>query len=230
MHRPENRTAIRDADRAFRRQLTRTAEELRTFRLRAGVSQAAVADAIGVSRSIVSRLEQGHPGIALRTTFRVAAVLGADLRMTAFEGSGALIRDAAQAGIVEELLRGRDRRWRPTVEASVPGSSRRSVELRLDSAAATVLIEVETRLASLEEIIRELHVKRQAFVEGVGGTPVRPIHVVLALPPTRRHRAIVREHPDLIRAAFPVPSTAIARGLADADKPWPGDGLLWVRR
>src|SRR5271154_38485 len=112
MHRPENRPAIRDADRALRRQSTRTAEELRTFRLRAGVSQAAVADAIGVSRSIVSRLEQGYPGIALRTRFRVAAVLGADLRMTAFEGSSALIRDAAQADIIEALLRARDRRWR----------------------------------------------------------------------------------------------------------------------
>jgi transcriptional regulator with XRE-family HTH domain len=208
----------------------RLAEELRVLRLRSGVSQAAIADSIGVSRSLISKLEQGHPGIALRTRFHAAAVLGADLRLTAFEGAGALIRDARQAGIVDGLLRARDPRWKPTVEAAVPGPGRRSVDLRLDNPTCIVLIEVETRLNSLEEIIRELHAKRQAFHDAAPGTATKPIYVVLALPVTRHHHAIVRAHPDLIRAAFPATSIQISRALADASRAWPGDGVLWIRR
>jgi transcriptional regulator with XRE-family HTH domain len=208
----------------------RLADELRVLRLRSGASQAAIADSIGVSRSLISKLEQGHPGIALRTRFHVAAVLGADLRLMAFEGAGALIRDARQAGIVDGLLRARDPLWKPTVEAAVPGPGRRSVDLRLDSRAHIVLVEVETHLGSLEEVIRELHAKRQAFLDPSSGPVPRPIRLVLALPATRHHRAIVRAHPDLIRAAFPMPSIQVSRALADASRPWSGDGLLWIRR
>jgi hypothetical protein len=93
-----------------------------------------------------------------------------------------------------------------------------------------VLIEVETHLGSLEEIIRELHTKRQAFVDAFPVPLSQPIHLVLALPATRHHRAIVQAHPDLIRAAFPMPSLQVSRALADASRPWPGDGLLWIRR
>jgi transcriptional regulator with XRE-family HTH domain len=230
MNRPQNRTAIREGERALRRQSTRAAEELRVLRLRSGVSQAAIADSIGVSRYSISKLEQGHPGIAIRTRFRVAAVLGADLRLTAFEGSSALIRDARQAAIINALLHARDPLWRPTVEAAVPGPGRRSVDLRLESPAHIVLIEVETRLTSLEEIIRELHAKRQAFQDASPAGVTKPIHLVLALPATRHHRTLVRDHPDLIRAAFPTPSIEVSRALADSSRPWPGDGLLWIRR
>ena len=156
-----------------------------------------------MSRSLISKLEQGHPGIALRTRFHVAAVLGADLRLTAFEGAGALIRDARQAGIVDGLLRARDPRWKPTVEAAVPGPGRRSVDLRLDSPAHIVLIEVETRLSSLEEIIRELHAKRQAFYDAAPGTATSPFTSSSRYPrraTTARSFGPIRS---LIRAAFP---------------------------
>lgn len=130
--RTENRIAIREGERSLRRQSTRAAEDLRAMRIRAGVSQAAVAAAVGTSRSVISRLEQGNPAISLRTRFRVAALLGADLRLSAFEGSGALLRDAAQAPMLEKILLWCDRRWRKTLEAPVPGTGRRSVDLRLD--------------------------------------------------------------------------------------------------
>ena len=228
--RTENRIAIRDGERALRQQSSRAANELRTLRLRAGVSQAAVAAAVGASRSLMCRLEQGDPTVALRMRYRVAALLGADLRLTAFEGSGALIRDSVQAGIEERLLRIRDPGWRATLEAAVPGPGRRSVDIRLDSPTAIVLIEVETRLASLEEIVRELHAKRMAFLEAPDGAAHRPVHVVLALPVTRRHHALVANHPEIIRTAFPAPSAAIRRALVSPPATWPGDGILWIHR
>jgi transcriptional regulator with XRE-family HTH domain len=228
--RTQNRIAIREGDRALRQQSARAADELRALRLRAGVSQATVAAAVGTSRSLICRLEKGDPRVALGTRFRVAALLGADLRITAFAGSGALIRDSVQAGIEEGLLRIRDPRWRATLEAAVPGPGRRSVDLRLDSPTAIVLIEVETRLASLEEIVRELHAKRKAFLEAQLDRPGRPVYVVLALPMTRRHHALVADHPEIIRAAFPSTSASIRRALISSSAAWPGDGILWIRR
>jgi len=200
------------------------------MRVRAGVSQAAVAAAVGSTRSLICRLEQGDPAVALRMRFRVAAVLGADLRLMAYQGSGALIRDSAQAAIVEHLLHSRGGGWRPSVEADVPGPGRRSVDLRIDGPTDTVLIEVETRVASLEEIVRELHSKRQAVVESLGVSSRRRVHVVLALPVTHRHSTMVKAHPEIIRAAFPVRSAGIRRALIGQAQQWPGDGLLWVRR
>jgi transcriptional regulator with XRE-family HTH domain len=229
---PVNRTAIRDADRALHRQSRQAAEELRSLRIRAGASQAAVAREVGVTRSVISKLELGSPTVTLRTRFRVATVLGADLRLTAFAGSGPLIRDSVQAKIVERLLVDAHPSWRRTIESAVPGPGRRSIDLRLDGPVDSVLIEVETRLVSLEEIVRELHAKRQALAEAdtQGADPGRPIHVVLALAATRHHRSILRDHPRTIEAAFPIPSTELSRALRDGAVPWPGDGVLWLPR
>lgn len=93
-----------------------------------------------------------------------------------------------------------------------------------------MLIEIETRLASLEEIVRELHAKRMAFLEAPGDRTRRPVHLVLALPVTRRHHALAASHPEIIRTAFPEPSAAIRRALISPPADWPGDGILWMRR
>ena len=223
---PINRIALRDAERALRHQSTRMAEEIRALRIRAGLSQAAVAREVGVSRSAISKLELGYPGIALRLRFRVATVLGGDLRLSVFAESGPHIRDSVQAKIVEGLLARADPAWRPTVEATVPGVGRRSVDLRLDGPADIVLIEVETHIGSLEEIIRELHSKRDAVDQAE--SPRKRIHVVLVLPTSRHHRSIVQAHPKTINAAFPISSIRLARALADPSAGWPGDGILWI--
>lgn len=227
-----NRKALAEAERALRRQSVRASEELRALRIRSGLSQAAVAREVGIARSVVSRLEAGDPGITLRTRFRVASVLGADLRLTAFVNSGSLIRDAVQAAIVEWILASAGRHWGPRVEAAVPGPGRRSVDLLLELVSDIVLLEVESRLTSLEEIVRELHSKRQAFAdtgrsEGEARA-ARTIHVVLVLPRTRHHRSIVEAHPRTVRAAFPTPSSELARALAGEAGRCPGDGILWV--
>ena len=112
----------------------------------------------------------------------------------------------------------------------MPGPGRRSVDLRLDGRGDTILIEVETRVGSLEEIVRELHSKRRAFVEAACADRHRRVDVVLVLPLTRRHSTMVKAHPEIVRAAFPVSSPAIRRALTSASHPWPGDGILWVRR
>jgi DNA-binding XRE family transcriptional regulator len=67
------------------------------MRLRTGVSQAAVARAIGVDRATICRMEAGNPNVADRTRARAGAVLGADFRLAIYPAGAPLIHDAAHA-------------------------------------------------------------------------------------------------------------------------------------
>lgn len=223
-----SRTAINDGDRQLRRSATRFGDEVRELRLRFGVTQAQVARTIGVTRSVICRLEQGDPNVSSRIRARVAATLGADFRLAVYPAGSPLIHDAAHARLVEAILRRTHPSWRPTVEAPVPGAGRRSSDIRLARGQDIVLIEVETRVQAFEAIVRELADKRSA-VQGVTPGAIR-VHVVLALPPTRHHQALVRDHPRSVGATFPIASTELARALADANAAWPGDGIVWQPR
>jgi hypothetical protein len=117
------------------------------------------------------------------------------------------------------------------VEAPIPDLDRRSIDLRLDGPGASVVCEVETRVGSLEEIIRELHAKRDAVRSALSRGPRAdmPTYAVLIQPRTRHHEAVVREHPRPVEATFPMRSDAMAAALQDAMMPWSGDGILWSR-
>ncbi len=223
---PTSRTAIHDGDRQLRRTAIRFGEEFRLLRLRTGVSQAAVARAIGVDRARICRLEAGDASVSVRIRARAAAVLGGDFRLGLYPAAAPLIHDAAHARLVETLLQLRHPGWRARVEAPVPGLGRRSTDLRLERADEIVLIEVETHIHALEAIIREIEDKRSAVAADAGAG--RRIHVALVLPPTRHHRALVNAHPEIIGSAFPAASSDIRLALATADVPWPGDGILWL--
>lgn len=220
-----SRLAIHDGDRQLRRTCIRFGEEFREIRLRAGVSQAALARAIGVSRSVICQMEQGDPTVSARIRARAVAALGADFRISVFPGGAPVIHDAAHARIVESILRRCDPNWRRTVEAPIPGPGRRSSDIRLERGDDVVLMEVETHIRALEAIIRECAEKR-SVVAAADGT--RRIHVVLVLPPTRHHLSLVRAHPAIVAAAFPARDTDMASALASPVQTWPGDGILWA--
>jgi transcriptional regulator with XRE-family HTH domain len=221
-----SRTAIHDGDRQLRRTASRFGEEFRLIRLRAGVSQAAVARAIGVDRATICRLEAGDGSVTDRIRARAATALGGDFRLGLYPATSPLIHDAAHARIVEGLLRLRHSTWRTRVEAPVPGPGRRSSDLRLDRGDETVLFEVETHVHALEAIIRECEDKRAAVVAQDGLD--QRIYVTLVLPPSRHHRAVVNAHPEMIGAVFPATSAYIRQALATVGEPWPGDGILWL--
>lgn len=196
------------------------------MRLRAGVSQAAVARGIGVARSVICRIEQGDQDVSLRIRARAAALLGADLGLALYPAAAPLIRDAAHARIIEQLLAQTHPSWRPSLEAPVPGPGRRSTDVRLGRDRDVVLIEVETRIHTLEQIIRECTEKRAAMVALLPAG--HRAHAVLAIPASAHHRALVGAHPRILSTAFPVRSERIEAALADPAGPWPGDGILWV--
>jgi transcriptional regulator with XRE-family HTH domain len=220
-----SRLAIHDGDRQLRRTCIRFGEEIREIRLRVGVSQAALARAIGVTRSVICRMEQGDPNVSARIRSRAVAALGADFRIAVFPSGAPLIHDAAHARIVEAVLRRCHPTWHRTVEAPVPGPGRRSTDIRLDRGADTVLMEVETHVRALEAIIREGSEKRSAVADASDG---RRIHVALVLPPTRHHRSLVGAHPAIVAAAYPASDADLEAALTAPDQAWPGDGILWV--
>ena len=222
-----SRTAIYEGDRQLRRTCARFGEEFRAIRLRAGVSQAAVARTIGVTRSVVCRLERGDSGVSSQIRARAATALGADFRLAIYPESAPLIHDAVHARMVETILSLRGKAWRATVEAPVPGPGRRSSDIRLDHGHSVVLIEVESRVHAFEAIIRECADKRAAVAAVVGTR--RHVHVVLALPRTRHHRTLVSAHPEIVATAFPASHIALSRALHDPTADWPGDGILWVQ-
>ncbi len=53
---------------------------LAALRRRAGLTQAQVADAVGISNTFVSQVERGHRGLSWRTLNRVLGVYRATLR------------------------------------------------------------------------------------------------------------------------------------------------------
>ena len=220
------REAIHAGDRELRRTARRFGEEFREVRLRIGVSQSAVARAIGIDRSVICRMERGDPGVGVAIRARACACLGADFRLQLYQERAPMIYDAAHARIVDRVLAERHRRWRATVEAPIPGLGRRSVDIRLDSRGDIVLAEVESHARRLEEIIRKLHEKQHALATDVGSR--HRVHVLLVLPPTRHHQALVRAFGQTLASAFPIRSGVIREALASADLPWPGDGLLWM--
>ena len=154
------------------------------------------------------------------------SVLGGDFRIAVYPGGAPLIHDAAHARIVEAVLDLCDPSWHPTVEAPVPGPGRRSTDIRLDRGDDIVLMEIETRVGALEAIIREGTAKQIAVSETAPAA--RRVHVVLVLPPTRHHRALVSTHPGIVAVAFPAPHDAVMRALTIPDAIWPGNGILWM--
>jgi len=220
------REAIHDGDRQLRRNAARFGDDFRELRLRIGVTQAAIARSIGVDRSVIARIERGDTTVSNTIRARACAVLGADFRIALYPERTPVIFDAAHARIIERLLELRHRRWRPTLEAPIPGPGRRSVDVSLAAALDLVLFEIESRARRLEELVRELHGKREA-IEMRNGGRVR-VHVVLVLPPTRHHQALIRTLSATARAAFPVPPAELRRALQAPAGPWPGDGILWV--
>ena len=220
-----SRLALREGDRQLRSTVARFGDEIRQLRLRAGLSQAVVARAIGVDRSVVCRLEAGDPAVGLRLRARVAVVVGGDLRLVCYGGGTPILLDTAHARLIQGLLELSHPGWAVTIEAPVPGPGRRSSDVRLARGADIVLIEVETRVRSLEAIIRECQGKRaDVAAQSVGSR----VHIVLALPRTRHHQAIVRAHPTILATAFPIASSQLEAAMISVDGHWPGDGVLWL--
>ena len=101
---------------------------------------------------------------------------------------------------------------------------RRAVDMILETAAERVVVEVERALLDFQAQFRAAQLKRSVIAERSS----RSVRLVMAVPDTRRNRAVIDTHRSMLEVALPTPSRKIWASLRSGAEVG-GDGLLWVR-
>jgi transcriptional regulator with XRE-family HTH domain len=212
----------RAADRGSRRADAIVAElgrELRQARLAAGLSQVEIAGAVGLSSSLVSRIERGRlPFVPIRHLARLLSVVGLELSARAYPVADPL-RDRAHGELLERL-RARvapGLSWRTEVPLPLPGD-RRAWDATIRCRDVVVAIEAETRPNDLQALDRRLALKRRD-----GGVE----RLILLMTDSRANRQLLRDHGPALRASFPVPGKTALEALAHGRDPG-GDAILML--
>jgi len=192
--------------------------ELRECRVEAGLSQAAVARAVGVDASLVGKIERaGVAGVSVGRLAELFAVVGQDLAVRTYP-FGPPLRDAAHVAL---LRRTRHRigdawRWRLEVPLGLPGDAR-AWDAVLELNDHWVGVEAETRLHDLQALLRRLETKARDCGSA---------DVILVLADTRHNRAAVAAAGTLLRAAFPTAPAGAWAALRRGESP--GKALLFA--
>ena len=137
-------------------------QELRTARRMAGVSQATLGSAVGLSDSEVSRIEHGAADwLTVVRASELLGTVGLSLWGKTFP-EGPPLRDAAHLRLLAEF----EARLAPTVrshrEWPIPTSrDRRAVDLVLSGLPRSVGVEAETVLEDLQALEREVNLKQR---------------------------------------------------------------------
>ena len=200
-----------------RRALAAAGEELSEARLRAGLTQQAVAQAVGISHAEVSRIENGRARrVPYETLAVTAAVLGLDLPLRTFP-AGEPIRDAAQVALLGRLrtMLGPELRWRTEVPLAIPGD-RRAWDAVIEGRGWRVPVDAESRLRDVQAFSRRLALKQHDD---------RSESVILLVADTRHNRHVLRlVGPDLA-ATFPTPGRQAIAKLSNGERP-PGSAII----
>jgi transcriptional regulator with XRE-family HTH domain len=203
--------------RQARRGLTTIGEEFREARLRAGLNQQRIAEAIGMSRSELSRIERGvATRVPYETLVLIGAVLGLDVPVRAFP-SGDPIRDAPQLALLARLrvLLPSELTWRTEVPLSIAGDQR-AWDAVIGGPGWRVPVDAESRLRDVQACTRRVALKRRDDGSGV---------VILLVADTRHNRrALALAAPDLA-GEFPLAGPAVLASLRNGEQP-PGSGIV----
>jgi transcriptional regulator with XRE-family HTH domain len=181
--------------------LRRAGEELRRFRMAAGLSTRQLAGTVGISHTQVRRIEAGvAPHIDLDLLSRIASALGAELSI-GVHPIGPPVRDKAHVALLERFAArlGPDVTWQTEVPIPLPGDLRSAdgvVGIRATAPAWNLeaIVEAETRLHDVQETERKLRAKQRDL-----GTP----RAILLVADTRHNRRVIAAIPEIQRQ-FPV--------------------------
>jgi transcriptional regulator with XRE-family HTH domain len=215
------------ADRRARRLISDLVFELTRLREDAGLSQRGLAIAAGLTASTVSRIEAGEAVPTIGAASRLAAVLGADVGLRLFVGTGPMIRDHLQAAMVQALLRSLDLRWQPRLEVPVVRPVRGVIDLVIGDPLARLVVatEVHSEMRRLEQQLRWAALKADALAQdpAYGGSTISRL---LVLRSTAATRAAAASYRDLLSVAYPAPHAELLAALLGTAA-WPGPGILW---
>jgi transcriptional regulator with XRE-family HTH domain len=205
------RNLVDEARRRARRQLDELTRDLRSARFAAGLSQAAVGRALGVSRSLLAGWERGE---LLASPLQLAgwgAVVGLDVAIRA-HAAGTPLRDAAQLRILARAHRAIGDRWRWHSEVPVSRDplDRRAIDAVLQGPPGRVGLEVISRLTDAQAQIRVVVLKQQA-----GGIE----RMVLVLADTRHNRSVLVAAAPTVVPAFPLGTRGVLAALREGRLP-----------
>lgn len=198
-----------------RRLIRAATTEWRDLRLAAGLSQRAVAQSIGISRSTYARIEQGRiPEIGIIRASTLTSVLGGDLAVRVYP-NGSPVRDTAHLALLADIDRLVTAAWRVTHESPIRSANdrepwdRRAWD-RLLVGPVRVGLEAETRLRDVQALEREMHLKlRDSGVD----------RMVLVIRGSTSNRAVVREHLGELRSVFPLGTGETLQALRSGRDP-----------
>jgi transcriptional regulator with XRE-family HTH domain len=210
--------------------------ELKRSRLDSGLSLRALARAADIAPSHLSEVERGIAEPSLAVLASLAGVLGADVSIRLFPGTGPRIRDRLQAPIVEALIREAHMSWKRLVEVTVWRPVRGVIDAVVSRPGEVVVaIEVHSEIRRLEQQIRWAREKSEALPSAeawsmlLAGAPTVPVSRMLVLRSTRANRELVNAFESTFRAAYPARAADAVRALRDPTVPWPGPVLIWAR-
>ena len=198
--------------------------ELRIARMAAGLTQQQVGERAGVTQQLVSLAERGDPGIGLNVRCRLTAAAGQELGWKLYPAAGVSLRDSGQLHVAQAILGSISKQLIARLEVPVAAGDLRAADLLITAPTELIHVEVERSLFDLQAQLRAAQLKRDILAHD----STCPVRLIIAVPDSARVRALVAGIPEIVRAAFPVPSREVASALRRGT-PLGGDGLLFVR-
>lgn len=190
---------------------------MRDARRAAGLTQEAVAQVVGVSRSFVAKVESGSiESASIPRLARIASVLGLELGVRVFP-VGSPLRDAGHLALLGRLRAHLTASWTWRTEVPLPVTGDlRSWDAMIRRGDIRIGIEAETRPTDLQALERRIHLKQRD-----AGIDI----VVLVIADTRTNRQLVRSMSEVLRVTFPTPARELLGALEDGHAP-PGSGII----
>ena len=201
----------------------------RAVRIRRGWRQADVGGKVGLSPSVISRIERGHlERIQLRTVLAVARALDIQVTLTTRSRGADLDRlvSGRHAGIHESVAR-----WfatelpewtlEPEVSFSIYGE-RGIIDILAwhPGRRALVIIELKTDIVDVNELVSRMDQRRRLAVQIVKDRGWDPLTVStwVIVANGRTNRARLAAHRALLRNAFPVDGRSMRGWLRRLDR------------
>ena len=202
---------IERASKRARQQLDEVLRELINARHSAGLSQAQVASAIGVSRSLLASWEHGRITPSHLQVCRWGSAVGRDVSIRAFLADSPL-HDAGQLRLLRKFRARIGNAWtcRTEVPVSPNPMDRRAVDAVLARGSCRVGVEAIGRLVDSQGQVRPILLKQEA--SGLAS-------MILVLADSRHNREALRAGSATIAPAFPRTARETLNALRRGEEP-----------